>query len=220
MKGLIGKVTNQTFFSLKSCLPHVVLREIIDSKISSVFIVSFQFHKNASSQGNTFKCVSYASICILSTSMMTPRLRQENDDEGQVWRKETLNNKGWFIAYSESYLGHTFEGPHFSTLLILELIKFSYPLFCFSCSMQLETQRWQAEWCTSEQRFFLRCVKELSTELCLCSNRTQRRSSLSLLHLVLALLIQTSSTSSLTTPTQTSLQWSIELEVFAPRVLI
>lgn len=167
MKGLIGNVTSQTFFTLKSCLPHTVLREIMDSKISSIFFVFFQFYKKASSQGNTFKCVSYVSICILSTSVMTPRLRQENDDEGQVWRKETLNNNGWFIAYSESYLGHTFEGPHFSTLLILELIKFSYPLFCFSFSVQLETQRWQAEWCTSEQRFFLRCVKELSSELCL-----------------------------------------------------
>lgn len=72
----------------------MVLREIIDRKISSVFIVSFQFYKNSSSQGNIFKCVSYASICILSTSVMTPRLRKENDDEGQVWRKETLNNNG------------------------------------------------------------------------------------------------------------------------------
>lgn len=220
MKGLIGNVTSLTLFSLKSCLPHMVLREIIDSKISSLFIVFFQLHKNASSQGNTSKCVSYASICILSTSVMTPRFRQENDGEGQVWRKETLNNNGWFIAYSESYLGHTFEGPHFSTLLILELIKFSYPLFCFSFSMQLETQRWQAEWCTSEQRFFLRCVKELSAEFCLCSNGTQKHSSLSLLHLALVLLIQTSSTSSSMRAIQISLRWPIELEVFPPTVLI
>lgn len=194
----------------------MVLREIIDSKISSLFIVFFQLYKNASRE--TFSNVS----------LMLPSAYFCDDTQTQarewwwrsVWRKETLNNNGWFIAYSESYLGHTFEGPHFSTLLILELIKFSYPLFCFSFSMQLKTQRWQAEWCTSEQRFFMRCVKELSIELCLCSSGTQRCSSLSLLHLALVLLIQTSSTSSLMTTIQISLRWPIELHVFPPRVLI
>lgn len=80
----------------------MVLREILDNKLSSIFIVSFLLHKNASSQGNAIERVSYASIHIPSTSVMTPRVRRENDDEGQVWRKETLNNNGWFIAYSES----------------------------------------------------------------------------------------------------------------------
>lgn len=94
MKGLIGNVTSETFFSLKSCLPHMVLREILDNKLSSIFIVSFLLHKNASSQGNAIERVSYASIHIPSTSVMTPRVRRENDDEGQVWRKETLNNNG------------------------------------------------------------------------------------------------------------------------------
>ena len=127
----------------------------------------------------------------------------------------------WFIAYSESYLGHTFEGPHFSTLLILELIKFSHPLFCFSFAMQLKTQRWQAEWCTSEQWFFLRCVKELST-VSLVSAATGLRDTprWGFFSLHLAMLIQTSSTSSLMTTIQVSLVWPIELEVFPPSMLI
>lgn len=144
---------------------------------------------------------------------MTPRLRQENDDEGQVWRKETLNNNGWFIAYSESYLGHAFERPHFSTLLILELIKFSHPLFCFSFAMQLETQTRQAEWCTSEQ-WFLCCAKELST-VSFVSAATELRDTprWGFFSLSLALLIQTSFTSSLMTTTQISLVWPIELGI-------
>lgn len=188
-----------------------MLREILDSKLSSVFIVSFLFHKNASSHGNAIERVSCASIHIPHTSVMTPRLRQENDGEGQVWRKETLNNNGWFIAYSESYLGHTFEGLHFSTLLILELIKFSHPLFCFSFAMQLETQRRQAEWWTSEQGFFLHCVKELST-VSLVSAATGLRDTprWGFFSLPLALLIQTSSTSPLMTTTQISFVWPTE----------
>ena len=195
----------------------MVLREILDSKSSSVFIVSFLFHKNTSSQGNAIEHVTYASIHIPNTSVLTPRHRRENDEEGQVWRKETLKNNGWFIAYSESYLGHTFEGPRFSALLILELIKFSHPLFCFSFAMQLETQRWQAEWCTSEQWFFLCCVKELST-VSLVSAATGLRDTpgWGFFILPLALLIQTFSTSFLMTTTQISLVWPTELEAFPP----
>lgn len=40
----------------------MVLREILDSKLGSVFMVSFLFHKNASSQGNAIERVSCDSI--------------------------------------------------------------------------------------------------------------------------------------------------------------
>lgn len=199
----------------------MVLREILDSKLSSVFFVSFLFHKKASTQGNVIECVSNFFHPHTSTFVMTPRLKRENDDEGQVWRKEILNNNGWFMAYSESYLGHTFEGPHFSTLLILELINFSHPLFCFSFAMQLRTPRWQAEWCTSEQWFFLCCMKELST-VSMASVVTAIRDTPHwlFLSLPLVLFILSSSTSSLMTVTHISFVWPIELEVFLPSVLI
>lgn len=67
----------------------MVLRETLDRKFKSIFIISFLFHKNASSQGNAIEHVFSASIHVPSTSAMTPRLRWENDDEGQVWKKET-----------------------------------------------------------------------------------------------------------------------------------
>lgn len=199
----------------------MVLREILDSKLSSVFFVSFLFHKNASTQGNVIECVSNFFHPHTSTFAMTPRLKQENDDEGQVWRKEILNNNGWFMAYRESYLGHTFEGPHFSTLLILELINFSHPLFCFSFAMQLRTPRWQAEWCTSEQWFFLCCMKELST-VSMASVVTAIRDTPHwlFLSLPLVLFILSSSTSSFMTIIHVSFVWPIELEVFLPSVLI
>lgn len=75
--------------------------------------------------------------------------------------------------------------------------------------MQLRTPRWQVEWCTSEQRFFLCYVKEL-LPVSLVSAVTEFRDTPCwlFLSLPLALCIQSSSTS-YSISAQTSLVWSI-----------
>lgn len=67
----------------------MVLRETLDSKLSSVFIVSFLFHKNATTQRYTTEYIPGAFNHIPTAFVMTPRRKSENDDEGQMWRRKT-----------------------------------------------------------------------------------------------------------------------------------